>query len=65
MLEQWVKNLRREGFAPTATSFVCGTHFLPDMFAESTSDGRRCLKVVAVPTGSYSYSVLFFLLSYS
>lgn len=45
--------MKRDGFQPTATSYLCGDHFLPEMFIDDTVEGRirKRLKVDAVPTG--------------
>jgi hypothetical protein len=45
-------NIRREGFTPTTTSYICSEHFNPEMFTDGSVRGKRkCLKVDAVPTG--------------
>jgi hypothetical protein len=51
VLQQWLHNVRREGFIPSATSFLCGSHFLPECFVRSQTSGRSYLKPNAVPTG--------------
>jgi hypothetical protein len=52
----WVRNLRRDGFVPTATSRLCGKHFTDDQFSVHPSVAKKCgykkieLKPDAVPT---------------
>jgi len=48
-----VHKLAREDV--TETSYLCGMHFLPEMFLQTTADGRKCLKTDAVPTGIVTF----------
>jgi len=54
VLQQWLRNMRRENFTPTATSYLCGQHFRDDQFTDgSRLATRKCLKTDAIPTGMF------------
>jgi len=60
VLEKWIRNVRQrqEGFVPTATSYHCGQHFLPEMFTDGSKWSKRpCLRKDALPTGMRIFRV--------
>lgn len=54
LLEKWLTNMRRDDFVPTKSSYLCSNHFVPEMYAKCTKNGRRILKNGAIPTEFYS-----------
>ena len=50
----WIVRVRREGFSPTSTSYVCSRHFSEDQFSATKSDApghvqRKRLKRGSIP----------------
>ncbi|KAJ8943233.1 hypothetical protein NQ314_009806 [Rhamnusium bicolor] len=51
----WASKVKRVGWKPTNYSVLCEVHFEPDCWEINRVDGKRKLKVDAVPT-IFSYS---------
>ncbi|XP_024872540.1 THAP domain-containing protein 2-like [Temnothorax curvispinosus] len=47
---QWAANVNRKEWIPTERSFLCEVHFAHDMWENNRVDGKRKLKINAVPT---------------
>ena len=56
LLKKWLSAMKREKWTPTASSYLCGKHFLetdytyPSLLPHSTSLGKKYLKKDAVPS---------------
>ncbi|KAG5883930.1 hypothetical protein JTB14_003752 [Gonioctena quinquepunctata] len=50
ILELWIKAVRRENWAPSRSSKLCGDHFLPTDYMVKPGCSTKRLKPNAVPT---------------
>ncbi|XP_044745013.1 THAP domain-containing protein 5-like [Coccinella septempunctata] len=48
--KQWIINMKRDNWNPTKYSCLCEVHFAPEAWEKTRVDGKRVLKVSAVPT---------------
>uniref|UniRef100_UPI00358DE053 THAP domain-containing protein 2-like n=1 Tax=Myxine glutinosa TaxID=7769 RepID=UPI00358DE053 len=46
----WMNRVRRVGWEPTSSSFLCQEHFDHHQFEHGRADGKRKLKITAAPT---------------
>ncbi|XP_034934272.1 SET and MYND domain-containing protein 4-like [Chelonus insularis] len=47
---KWIENIGRKNWVPSDRTYICEVHFEPDMWEKPREDGKRVLKLRAVPT---------------